>query len=290
MRFQRRSPAGPRVKPNLDAERKRQAEELAARSGIPLQMAYSVVDGHTTLDAVLKTMLAREKTRRLVEQHGLPPSLAGQVARGQVPLDRVLARHRRRTSEFWRAQFSVFDTLPEAPGPVAISCFGQDWLEGRVASVGKYDFVFDTGGGEQTLQKHDLKMLVHTPEALAAVREALSQDPAVRARGLGSTADLAERLRLDKERFYEEIKEGRALRFVFRDGDVLSGPVAWFSRYELGVRLSEAHEVTGFFHALLEWSPVPEKVAAQAGKKDAASGKSEAPKGKAHKKHKKGRR
>jgi hypothetical protein len=133
MKFQRRPPAqSARSAPPVDLERKRRAEELSTRSGIPLQMAYSVVDGHTSLDAVLKGMLAREKTRRLAEQYGLPPSLAGQVARGQVPLDKVLCPHRRRTSAQWRARFSVFDSLAEQPGKIGLLRFGSDWTEGTV--------------------------------------------------------------------------------------------------------------------------------------------------------------
>jgi hypothetical protein len=255
MKFQRRSPVQPaRSVPPVDLERKRRAEELSTRSGIPLQMAYSVVDGHTSLDAVLKGMLAREKTRKLSEQYGLPPSLAGQVARGQVPLDKVLARHRRRTSAQWRARFSVFDALAEKSERIALLRFGQDWTEGIVSSVGKYDFQFDAGDGAKHVLKHEVKLILQAPDRLAAAREALSSDSQVAAKSLGATAELTQRVKLDKEQFFDAIHAGESIRFVFRDGDVIQGPVVWFARYEFALHVGAEHEIIGFFHGLLDWS------------------------------------
>jgi hypothetical protein len=270
----------------VNLERKRQAEELASRSGIPVQMAYSIVDGNTSLDAVLKAMLAREKTRKLTEQYGLPPSLAGQVARGQVPLDKVLARHRRRSSAFWRARFSAFDALAAEPGTAVLLRFGKAWAEGRVTEVSKYGFNFDAGSGLEAVLKHEVKLLLLDPSLLGVVQERIGTDQAVRARGLGGTADLGDRLKLDKERFYEVIHAGTPVRFSFRDGDVLSGPVRWFARYEFAVPVGETGEVVGFFHALLDWAPVLSE--SEPAEREKAGKKKEHPRD--HKKGKKGRR
>jgi hypothetical protein len=289
MKFQRRTPSsGARAAAPVNLERKRQAEELSTRSGIPVQMAYSIVDGHTTLDAVLKAMLAREKTRKLAEQYGLPLSLAGQVARGQVPLDKVLARHRRRSSDFWRARFSAFDALAAEPRRVALLRFGKDWAEGLVTEVTKYGFNFDAGGGPEPVLKHEVKLLVADPSALEAVKPMLQTDEAVRAKSLGATADLTERMKLDKERFYEAIQGPAPIRFMFRDGHVLTGPIRWFARYEFAVPAGEAAEVVGFFHALVEWAPVPQQAEPEGELAGKHGKKKDHPKD--HKKGKKGRR
>jgi hypothetical protein len=286
MKFQRRSSSsGPKAAPPVNLERKRQAEELATRSGIPVQMAYSIVDGHTTLDAVLKAMLAREKTRKLTDQYGLPPSLAGQVARGQVPLDKVLARHRRRNSDLWRARFSAFDALAATPGTAAVLRFGRDWQVGRVTQVAKYSFLFDSGEGPEEVLKHDVKMLLVDPTALPAARALVVAEEAVRTRGLGSTPNLDDRLKLDKERFYDTIQGETPIRFVFRDGDTLTAPVKWFARYEFALPAGDDGEVVGFFHGLLEWSTLAPEGPAPTG-----DGGAHAKKKDHHRDHKKGRK
>ncbi len=237
-------------------ERREKARELSQRSGIPLHLAFHVIDGRTTLNDVLRKMMLREKARRLMEDYGLSASVAGQVARGHASLEKVVARGKRRASRFWKARYSIFDVEEHRACDLAILSFGRPWRVGRLCGVEKYEFEFEAEEGTEVLQKHDVKVLLFSPEQIDVLRNAMSVDEEVQKRGLSATVDLKERLKIDKEDFFEEIRGGERLRFVFRDGDFLEGVVNWFARYEFGLTVAENVEAVGFFHALLSHGPV----------------------------------
>jgi len=116
------------TQPPTTLEEKNEALRFAEQSGVPFSQALLVVKGTVSLTDVVKEMKARRRRDGLIAE-GLPPSLAGQVARGRLPATRA-----RTIKNLWDAQKAPLPIGPpreprgrQAPGRVIV----RAWRGGR---------------------------------------------------------------------------------------------------------------------------------------------------------------
>ncbi len=211
-----------------------------------------VIRGQATLDRVLKGLFVRQRRDRFVRD-GLDPSLAGQVANGRLDLQRA-----KRIQTVWQAQSASFhsDRMKALAGcPVAMAVFGQGLRVGRLAHVGRYDLVLESGPDDlpETFKKHDVKFYCRAEE-VQAVEAMLGQDPETAALGLGPSTMLAERWRPDEELAIRWATDHPVVRFRFRDGQTLAGTPQRVALYEIEIACSTA-KVGVLTHALHQPHP-----------------------------------
>lgn len=235
-------------------EEKARAAKLVERSGIPLPQAILVVRGVLKLNDVLNEMFARERKDRLVKE-GLSPSLAGQVARGRLDLERA-----RRIQRVWSTQNATFhsDRLKELPAgaPVMLSLFGAGIVRGLIEDVSRYDVVLrtDSGGDPVTVKKHDIKFYCALGYA-DAVLASVGRDAEVAALGLTSSTSLDDRFRPEDSMVLQWVPAGAPKRLVLRDGDTLTGVPRRIARYEIELDVGGGATVCVMTHALLRDRP-----------------------------------
>ncbi len=235
-------------------EERARAKEVAARSGIPVEQAILVVKGRKTLNDVLHEMLALERRERLVRE-GLDRGLAGQVARGRLPLAKA-----RLLQDLWSSQRASFKSEGlkgmVAGESVAFAVFGRGVVGGVVRDVGRYEVVLVPEGAPEavTLKKHDIKFYCRAAVA-ADVLVKVGRHAEVARLGLGASADLADRFRPTEEMGLEWVRSRRSILFVFRDGDTLAGVPKRVARYEVEVEVVPGVSVCILTHALYKPNP-----------------------------------
>lgn len=250
----RRPPRGKPSPLTVTREDRARAEQIVARSGIPIEQAVLVATGRKTLNDVLHEMLALERWERLVRE-GLDRGLAGQVARGRLPLARA-----RLLQDLWSLQRASFKSegLRAMVGGdvVAFGVFGRGVVGGVVAEVGRYEVTLVPEGASEavTLKKHDIKFYCRA--ALAAdVLVRVGRHAEVARLGLGATTELADRFRPTEEIALDWVRAHERILFVFRDGDTLAGVPRRVARFEVEVEVAAGVPVCVLTHALFKPNP-----------------------------------
>jgi len=242
----------PRKEPS-DAE-KAKAAQLAERSGIPVPVALLVVRGEKNLNDVLNEMFAVQKRDRLVRD-GLDPSLAGQVARDRLPLDR--AKRIQTVTGLQQASFRS-DTLRhfDRDVPIVLDLFGQGRVRGSLIENERYDVLFHADGAAEPVQlkKHDIKLYFRADQE-ADVLPNLGMDADVAALGLTSSAERADRFRIEDAFVFDWVGKKRTVRFLFRDGTTLTGQPVRIARFEIELDVGKGVRVCLLGHALLKDRP-----------------------------------
>jgi hypothetical protein len=238
--------------------RRAEASTLAQDKGIPLAHAHRVIQGTATLNEVLKSLVRQEKFDRLVNQDGLDPSLAGQVASGHLTKERGLILNKIRVFRRTRLDLDAVKLAEMESLHVALNLFGRGWVPGRVQAARVYDFDFLADGAEkpEELFKHDVKAVGRAAN-LTAIRAAARFIPTIQSEGLAATANRGERIRPPDDLLLRLLEESRDHDFVTRDGEIIRGRVASFGRWDVDVNLPDGGPtVTLMFHALHEQSLV----------------------------------
>lgn len=240
--------------PTRKTHDRREAHELVQRSGIPFPAALRVVRGEATLDQVLKQLLNQE-VRRSLEARGMPPALAGQVAKGFLGEGKAWDAFRAMQHPSYAPERSLLKEACAAGQELALELFGEGTVLGVPTQVDKYDFhVAGAGGAERTIHKHDVKWAAPV-EAVDLIRGCRTVVDELARLGLKGSREMKDRLRLERSEKLDLLDRNRRLRLVCRDGDVLVGTLVWASRYELGLRLADdagrSAEVDVFAHSLL---------------------------------------
>lgn len=230
-------------------QEREKALELAERAGIPLWGAFRVVRGEVTLNELLKSMLRREKFRRL-QKEGLDPDLAGHVASGSLPRWRAKALQDMRKagrSKFTRDRIEI---ARHDKVPIGVWLFGREWIVGRVLRSRTYDFTFDHPSVEEPelIHKHDVKTICDF-EHVEALRKAGKADKKLTEQGLGASRDRNERYRPTDQQLCNARDADSLVAWYFRDGTTIKARVQAFGRWDLDVTVDDA-EGTLFFHAL----------------------------------------
>ena len=235
--------------------RRKAANELAESAGIPVAYAHRILQGQTTLKEVTQKLMRKAKLEALVRDEGLDPSLAGQVAAGKLKLERARVINKMRTLRPHSVSKDGFHLAGESEGPVAVQCFGTEWLVGNVAKSEIYevDFLEERTGDTHRLVKHDVKMIVL--DGSCPLDELIGIDQEVAAQGLEGTGEVAQRIKVPETYLLEAIASETNLRLVCRDGATVQGKVVCFSRWDIELMVTpltggEPISVIVFNHAL----------------------------------------
>lgn len=243
----RRAP--PKKKKPLDPKIKKRAEELTAM-GMPFQMAMAVAHGRLDLSLALERMAQKDRVGKLMRDYDLSRALATQVAMGHADLELVLMR--RRLQE--HREENRDRTCLQEGAELTLALTGGTALTGQILEVVPYTFrIQERKGAPEELHKLRVKF-AYEPSAWKVVKKAIKVDkrladaarePAVRPQDRYSCSD---------KRLFTYLDSEREVVVTTVEGDVLRGVVAWFSRYEFGLRLKGDVEVTVFRHALQDIS------------------------------------
>lgn len=242
------------TQPPATPEEKNEALKVVERAGVPYNQALLVVKGTASLNDVIKEMKARERRDSLIAE-GVPPSLAGQVARGRLPATRA-----RTIKDLWEAQKAPFrsDRLVRHVGGrlLAVSLFGRGVVGGTVSKVTRYDILLRPEGFKEdiVMKKHEVKFFCLAREA-ADVLPRIGHDPKVAALSLGSTPDVRDRFRPTEDLALDWVVNRRRLRLVFRDGESMTGIPTRVARFEIDLDLGDDVRATLMTHALFKPQP-----------------------------------
>ncbi|MBI2568214.1 MAG: hypothetical protein HYV63_14400 [Candidatus Schekmanbacteria bacterium] len=205
-------------------------------------MAVAVAQGKLTLDEAVKRLLSKERRRKLSEDHGLPPSFAGQVASGTISLDDALLFHRRTT--YWSRNIGrtfFFDCRKQGT-EIVLELQPHCCLRGKVENLAQYMFAFRPDDGPV---HHLHKLFVKYAYPLASeavVSAARSTDEGVRNLHIPPRARTRERPKIRRNELLDAMDRRAEVRMVLIEGEVFSGRVNWVSRFEVGLELAGQQE------------------------------------------------
>lgn len=245
-----------RARPN-EVNIRARAEELAAR-GMPIQMALAVAGGKLSLNDALQSMARRAEVDRLMQKHDLSRALATQVALGQASIDAVMARRRlQEHRETYRTR-SVLEEVRESGAPLTLLLHGHRRVSGKVLEVDSYMIRFQplAQGGEgepegdvEEIHKLQVK-LAFSPEGYKRVRKVMKHDKVLEQTPLSPIPRPQDRYTCSDRRLFRYLDEKVEIQITTLEGEQLRGQVAWFGRYEFGLKLKGDAEVVVFRHAL----------------------------------------
>ena len=218
-------------------------------SGMPYQMAMSVVHGRMDLNEALERLARRDRVNTLIERHELSRALATQVAIGHADLDQILFRRRLKAH---RVDFRDRTCLePEAD--ITFARIGGDHTRVTVGDVTMYSVMLQPPKGEAE-EVHKLQLKYgYVPAAWKKIRKLVKN---VKKSDENTPAERPQdRYTCSDKRLFGYVDKERLVVTTLIDGDVLKGVVTWFSRYEYGLRMKGDVEVTVFRHALQELTP-----------------------------------
>lgn len=217
---------------------------------MPRAVAMDVVKGRMTEADALERLARRAEVDLLMHKHGLDRALATQVVVGDAALDAVLATRR---FEAHRAAHRGWSVLADAQTDEVPRWFlGVDGGSrvARVAVVDTYTVTLVDRRGETT-SLHKLALALAADAAVERrVRRALRRDPEIAAQALAPSTRPQDRYGVSDRRLFRLMDGGEDALVTLVSGDRLRGGIAWFARYEFGLRLKGDVEVVVFRHAL----------------------------------------
>lgn len=238
------------IRRSVAPEISEKARALAKRTGIPYPEAVRVTSGEAKLNDVLMSMLEREKARKFCEEHRIRPDLAGNVIRGKIKPERALLSMRLSQTKAQNWSRSCFADAFQDRKPWVLFVHGRERLEGTVVGVEQYDFRWrDQNGQESVQRKLDTKFACPASE-LAQVEAALGIDPDVRDLSLGAIERPRDRQKLKNHLLQSLLEQKARASLVTLEGEILTGRLEWFSKYELGLFLENGARVTILRHAV----------------------------------------
>lgn len=241
-----------KVRRTADPQVKARAEDLASR-GMPMQMAMAVAHGKLALNEALEKLARRDQVTRMMERHQLSRALATQIILGQASLDQVLSRRRMADHrESYRTR-SVLEEHAESGAPVTLLLHGHRRLMGRILMVDAYMFRFQPEEGEaEDIHKLQVKA-AFDPESYKRVRKILKFDKELEKAPRPPITRPQDRYTCSDRRLFRFMDEKHEIQVTLLEGEILRGTVAWFSRYEFGLKLKSGDaEVAVFRHAIHE--------------------------------------
>jgi sRNA-binding regulator protein Hfq len=230
-------------KPRVDEAARAKAEQFV-RQGMPYQMAMSVAHGRLDLSEALERMARRDRVNVLMERHTLSRALATQIALGQADLEQVLARRRLADHRVSHRDQSCLQVGAE----LVLVLHDARSLRGVVTAVDPYQITLTADGADQVLHKL-LMMYAYAPGDWKAVKKGVKAGDK-KATVEGPALRPQDRYTLSDRRLFTFHDAQTETTATLLDGTTLRGVVAWFGRYEFGVRLRGDVIVTVFRHAL----------------------------------------
>jgi len=132
-------------------------------------------------------------------------------------------------------QKSVFDQIEKDRETWIFHLHGNRVISGTVKSNKRYDIIFQFENGvEEEIPKHDIKFLCLKEDA-SEVSKGLKTDEKVKKRKLEPIVNLEDRNHIKNKSLLPLMQERALLFFTTLEGDVFSGIVGGFNRYEIQI-------------------------------------------------------
>lgn len=217
--------------------RRLEAQELAESAGIPIPQAHRILQGKTTLSEVLQGLVRKARLKSLIEDDGMDASLAGQVAAGNLTVERAKVIAEMRKLRPHSVAKDAFHLAAAADMEIGLLLFGEGWVRGTITKGAIYEITFQpTEGGEaRVITKHDVKMLAMEPSD--ELENVLGLDVSVAGKALGGTKEATARTRIPDEVLLDAAASEEALRLVCRDGTTVKGQVVCFGRWDVELKV-----------------------------------------------------
>lgn len=254
-------------------------EELV-ELGMPPALATQVVKGLKSEEDAWEVVRISLLVNDLMQKYQLSRPFATQVARGQADLEVFLARRQLASHlEANRERSCLHDALAHQRR-MTFLVHGKRRIEGRVVEVERFDVVIELDGGvREKLRKVEIKAAwiaddrqlnkrmmdrkdnerSKNPKApiprpqdrypLAdrtlfsfLVKEADANAPDPRAPGAKAPGAKAQDAKGTDSKVHVDV--------TLLEGEIVSGQILWFGRYEIGMGLKGRHLVTVFRHAI----------------------------------------
>ena len=149
-------------------------------------------------------------------------------------------------------QKSVFDQIEKNRETWVFHLHGNRVISGTVKTNKRYDIIFEFGNGvEKEIPKHNIKFLSLEEDA-SEVSKGLKADEKVKKEKLDPIVDLEKRHHIKNKTLFPLMQERVLLFFTTLEGDVLSGIVGGFTRYEIQVLGKKGIPVTLLRHAVYD--------------------------------------
>ena len=227
-----------------DPAARARAEQLES-SGMPMPLALAVAYGKLSLNDALERLARKEKVQRVMDRHDLSRALATQVVLGHADLDQVLQR--RRFAEHRDAHLQRSCLVPGSA--LTLVCHGGRAVIGTIEAVEPYLVLVHARGAAAPEPLHKLQIQYAYPtEAWKKVKKAVRS-----ARGAVECAPVIrpqDRYTCSDRRLFGLLDDGATVEVRVLGGDILTGQVVWFGRYEFGLKVKGDVDVTVFRHAL----------------------------------------
>lgn len=231
----------------------RKAEGVRARAqalrakGLPDRLADAVAQGRLTEAEALERAAVSSEANFLMRKHGLERALAMQIAHGHADLGQTLARRR---FEAHRAEHRDRSVLHEAMADASRQfVLRSDGIEATVTivEVSAYDLEVERDGRREPWRKLDVALVAPAASAKKLKRVLKLRDEPKP----GGAADRPqERYRLGDQRLFRYLDAETEVEICLVSGHCIRGRVAWFSRYEFGLRVKGDVGVVVLRHAL----------------------------------------
>ena len=235
------------------AQIRRKAEELMRDAGLPQHLAMRVAKGELTLKDALDQQVDKDKVARLMSRHSLDKSLATQVAMGNVSLDQVLQRRRMKVHIDENHSRSILDAALADGKPRIFGLHGHRLVRARLTQLDSYEITLEAEEGDApagplgTMHKLQLKFAVDSQD-LEWVRGIVQRRSDVQVREPIERPQ--DRYRCANKRLFSWFDAKTPIELTTLEGDVVTGPLNWIGRWELGVAAVDEKELIIFRHAL----------------------------------------
>lgn len=225
------------------------ADELA-ESGMPFQMAMAVAQGRLELNAALERLAQRAEVDRLMRDHDLTRAFATQVALGHADLDTFLAKRRFLAHREENANRSCLESAASSGDTWVFGLFEGRKVEGTISEVTTYQATLVADGAEpEELHKLAFKY-AYRPDDWKRVKKAIRKNKELSAEPRTPSERPQDRYTCSDRRLFGYMDEEATVDVTLLEGEILQGSIAWFGRFEFGLRVKGDAEIIVFRHAL----------------------------------------
>lgn len=222
-------------------------------AGLPQHLAMRVAKGELSLSDALDLQVDKDQVQRMMHRHDLDKSLATQVVMGNVSLDQILQRRRMAAHIQENHDRSELTAARDDGAPRVFGLHGHRLVLARLTHMDAYEVTLQAeesgapAGPLGVLHKLQLKFAMNVSD-VETVRAAIQRrsDEEVR----GPIERPQDRYRCANKRLFAWLDAKTPLEFTTLEGDVVTGPLNWIGRWELGVAIDEGVELVIFRHAL----------------------------------------
>ena len=232
---------------------RRKAEELMRDAGLPQHLAMRVAKGEIPLKEALSLVVDKDRVARLISRHGLDKSLATQVVMGRVSLDQILQRRRMKVHIDENHDRSILATALADGKPRVFGLHGHRLVRARVTQLDAYELKLEAeeadapAGPLDLIHKLQVKFVADSID-VEAVRGQVLRQSTVEVRGPIERPQ--DRYRCANKRLFAWFDAKTPIEITSLEGDVVTGPLNWIGRWELGLAGDDGVELIILRHAV----------------------------------------